>query len=296
MKNTFVCAYMLSAYTEPLSLINLVDALDSNEVEFYIHIDKKVDDYSFRKPLSSRKNVYFLSEADRVCVYWGGYSQVEMQYNLISAVLKSGHEYTRIVNLTGTDYPLYSNVEILKRFNDRKKEYITGYKIERSITNSNTKKILYYHHMDGSRVLHYFFEIVKIRRKKKMESFDFDFYFGSEYWALTREVLIDIIHRWEKNIQFQDFLKGVFAPSEMWIHTLFFQSQYKEKGRKYKGEYKGLQELSSLTYFQYKEQIKVLGKDDFDIIMQSKKMFARKIIVGKSDELIELIDEKRHSI
>lgn len=68
----YICAYLLSAYTEPKSLVHLVNALDNEQVEFYIHIDKKVDISAFKVPLQNRKNVYFLPEKKRVFVYWGG--------------------------------------------------------------------------------------------------------------------------------------------------------------------------------------------------------------------------------
>lgn len=223
----------------------------------------------------------------------GGYSQVEMQYNLISSVLESVHKYKRIVNLTGTDYPIKSNTELLEEFCDLEKEYITGFKIEKNASKSNASKIVYYHRMDGNRILHYFFEAVKINREKMLKSFQYDFYFGSEYWALTYEAVKEIIEMWEENPKLQKFLRGVFVPSEIWIHTLFFSSQFREKGYVFQAKYKGLQELSPLTYFKYKDQIKILNDNDFDSILQSNKMFARKIVVGKSDALIESIDRQR---
>lgn len=214
---------------------------------------------------------------------------------MISSVLESAHKYKRIVNLTGTDYPIKSNAELLEMFCDKEKEYITGFKIEKDVSKSNAFKIIYYHHMDGSKVLHYIFEAIKINREKILKSFQYDFYFGSEYWALTYEAVKEIIGIWENDSKLQKFLKGVFVPSEIWIHTLFFSSKFRKNGYIFQAEYKGLQTLSPLTYFQYADQIKILDEHDFDSIMQSHKMFARKIVMGKSDALLELIDKQRKS-
>ena len=71
-KYTHKIAYMLSAYTLPDSLINLVNALNSYDVDFYIHIDKKVDDCVFKKSLENYPNVYFIVNELRVRVSWGG--------------------------------------------------------------------------------------------------------------------------------------------------------------------------------------------------------------------------------
>ena len=68
-------AYMISAYTEPKSLQALVNALDMDDVDFYIHIDKKVEIAPFYKPLSNRKNVFFTKHREKVS--WGGGHRLE---------------------------------------------------------------------------------------------------------------------------------------------------------------------------------------------------------------------------
>ena len=45
--------------------------------------------------------------------------------------------------------------------------------------------------------------------------------------------------------------------------------------------------------FDYCATIKVYQKDDYDSLIQSDKMFCRKVISGASDELVRLIDEHR---
>ena len=62
-------AYLISAYTEPDTLVHLVNSLDNN-ADFFIHIDKKTDLKKFQEPLLGKKNVYFVK--DRVKVFWGG--------------------------------------------------------------------------------------------------------------------------------------------------------------------------------------------------------------------------------
>ncbi len=64
-----VLAYMISAYTEPESLVALVNALDSDKVDFYIHIDKKVEIAPFYKFLKNRTNVFFTKYREKV--NWG---------------------------------------------------------------------------------------------------------------------------------------------------------------------------------------------------------------------------------
>lgn len=52
-------AWLISAYTEERTLANLVDALESEEVDIFIHVDKRVDEKPFRKAVGERENVFF---------------------------------------------------------------------------------------------------------------------------------------------------------------------------------------------------------------------------------------------
>ena len=79
-------------------------------------------------------------------------------------------------------------------------------------------------------------------------------------------------------------------PSEAWAHTIFFNSKYANNAiSKPAKKYNGLSELSPLSYFEYGTQIKILNETDYENIINSNKLFARKILVGKSDKLIEIL-------
>ena len=108
-------AYMITAYQSPKSLYNLIDALNNDYVDFYIHIDKKINIKMFDIYLKNFSNVYFLKGNERIKVYWGGYSQLRSQYNIIKKILDSNINYKKIVSLTGMDYPIVSNDEIFNK-------------------------------------------------------------------------------------------------------------------------------------------------------------------------------------
>ena len=66
-------AYLISTYLDPRALKKLVDALnDENKVDFYIHVDAKVDILYFQRLLLNYPNVVFLEGKERVKVCWGG--------------------------------------------------------------------------------------------------------------------------------------------------------------------------------------------------------------------------------
>ena len=293
-------AYLITAYTEPETLKNLIETLNDERVDFYIHIDKKVDDSQFVDSLKEYKNVFFIPKNLRVKIYWGGYSQVVMQKNLIKYMIDSDTEYKRVVSITGTDYPVVSKEELFKRLLDIETEYIYGFDITHEEYKKNDRRpphkgrFTYFYMYDSNKYIRGIFNKFKIKRSKKYRNLDFNLYYGSEYWALTYNTLKDIIKEYEKNIKLQKLLRHAFAPSESWIHTTYFNMP-NHKGTKYSDwEHRELHMLSPVTYFCYKGYVKVLNEEDLDNIIASRKMFARKIIVGKSDRLINTLKEENN--
>ncbi len=299
-------AYLISAYTEPKSLEKLVKALNMECADFYIHIDKKVDITNFKKRLSKYNNVFFLPDSMRVKVYWGGMSQVVMQYNMIKEMMESKINYVRVINLTGTDYPVAPNQKLYDVFMDTSKEYIIGFDVGGEIRDENSikeyphsEKFLRIWLMDGmgkgcsiSKQIN----DLHLKKRKCYSDLGYKFYLGSEYWALTYECVCSLMRQYDKEKKLQRILKYSFAPSEAWMHTLFFNSKYRKKSvTGLKRYYTGLISLSPISYFEYNKSIKILNESDIDKIVASKRLFARKVIVGRSSRLIRILDELRNT-
>ncbi len=294
---------MITAYLSPGSLFNLVSALDSDECDFYIHIDKKSDIVPFREQLSGFRNVYFLPDEKREKVYWGGYTQVIMQYNLLRTILDSPITYERIISLTGLDYPVASNEVLIKAFRDQTKEYIIGFDISRErwdkdspIKASGKSRFEYYYRFDGNWDLARIIKKLKIRRYKDYRSIGYDFYYGSEYWALTYGCIKELMTEYERDKKLQEVLRHSFVPSESWIHTLFFNSSYMDRGVVWDGQVDlGVGNYSPLTFFNYGKRIKILDESDYEDITGSGRPFARKLESGASDGLKHKLDQYRES-
>ena len=115
-------AYIISAYKDAPHLSRLIKALDE-DADFYVHIDRKADSRPFKELLPEGKVTFVQSH----WVSWGGWEQVEYQKELLAAVLHSGIEYTRIVCLSGQDYPLWPNRKIHRYFEEhRDTEFLMG--------------------------------------------------------------------------------------------------------------------------------------------------------------------------
>ncbi|MDE5739945.1 MAG: conjugal transfer protein, partial [Bacteroidaceae bacterium] len=79
-----------------------------------------------------------------------------------------------------------------------------------------------------------------------------------------------------------------FGQAETLIQTIAFNSpQWASRCLLHQGEYPGLVALTPLHYIVYDPVIKVMDETDYDTLMDSGKMFARKLLSGKSDQLVK---------
>lgn len=244
-------------------------------------------------------NIHFLPDDARVRVNWGGYTQVVSQRNMILYAMKSQYNYKRIVMLTGTDYPTVSNEELIYTLCNTDKEFIIGFDINHEEYRPGRRpphqdRFLYVWRYDNGKYVRGLINRLKIHRVKNVDNFEYQYYYGSEYWCLSYQCLTDLMSIWDRDKKLQHIMKFVFAPSESWIHTLFFNSSYADKGIKYSDyEHREVASLSPLEYFYYVGRVKILEDEDYEAIVASGKMFCRKVIAGQSDGLIKLLNEKR---
>lgn len=310
-------AYLITAYKDEKQLARLIEALMCEGTDFYIHIDKKVSDLPFKMEMeqlkhSKENSICFIETPERVRVRWGGYSQIKAQLALIREMLQSKKNYDWCINLTGTDYPIMSNLEI-KEFLEKQngRPVIKGYQLDcmcGTQKEENIKdRIRQYWFFDIepvwfrkiiSRMATILQKLLKIKRKPMLEQMPWKFCYGSEYWALPLEVVRKVYQEYTKDIKLQKVLKTAFVPSEFWVQTTLMSKdilseQEKEEIRFPGNRYDGLGSVALLHYFVYGSGIKVLNMEDYETIRNSGKMFMRKAQTGISDELLEKIQKER---
>ena len=84
-------AYCILAHNNFTQLSNLLQLLDDDRNDIYLHIDKKTTwGYEYVCNYSS------ICYVDSIDVAWGDISLADAEYNLFKAVLSSGIEYSTI--------------------------------------------------------------------------------------------------------------------------------------------------------------------------------------------------------
>ena len=102
-------AYLIMAHTQPELLKKLLQMLDDERNDIYLHIDKKAVDY----PLEELTSVLHKSKCiftERTDVRWGSYSQINCEMVLLKEATKMKHAYYHL--LSGMDLPIKSQDEI----------------------------------------------------------------------------------------------------------------------------------------------------------------------------------------
>lgn len=299
-------AYILLAHNNPSQLKRLVDSL-KNTGDFYIHIDKKSDIRPFKQVFEGMDSVHLLKR--RVNVTWAGWSMVKGYMLLLKEAFASEKNYDRFVMLTGQDYPLMSDEKIIKTFEDnRDVEYVMAYNIVTSTVPTDKNKLLKRWYLDNpfhSRFLQRAYKsimyrcVTKLFKNKELRiSLNgklVDPYFGQMLSAFTREGAELIVHTYLHDKAYNKRMKTAFAAVEIYWQTIIFNSDLRRNTVQHGEEHEITEHFgwAPLHYHHYDIDTSVFTEEDFDELKECGYMFFRKVVPGKSDSLMDKIDEMR---
>jgi len=104
--------YIILAHKLPEQVVRLVKKLNTSETTFFVHVDKKTPESSYREmteALASFENVHFLK---RYAIYYGNYNHVRATLEGIRRLVELCIPFDYVVLITGQDYPIKSNRQI----------------------------------------------------------------------------------------------------------------------------------------------------------------------------------------
>jgi hypothetical protein len=286
-------AYLILCHRDPQQFARLIAALDT-DAEFFVHVDAKAPAEQFRSATKSA-NVHFI--ADRIKVYWGGFSIVQATLNLMLAGSSRGH-YDRYVLLNGLDYPIKPTSRILAELRSvPDKEFIRFFNI-REAHPSYVDDAVRYHFLDAPRILVNRYYDARPALKKTLGRVrrrlpaGYIHVFGHMQWALSDPCVRWILGTDAKDSRLRDFYKHSFAPDERYIHTIVANSPFGESagGIEPYREY-GTFRMANLHHIDPSLN-KTFTERDFDELASSEKFFVKKITTEQSMELVDLIDAR----
>ncbi len=299
-------AYILLTHKDPEQLLRLVNCLKETG-DFYINIDKKSDSEPFYKLLQNESAVHFLRK--RINVTWAGWSMVKAYILLLKEAYESTEKYDRFVFLTAQDYPLMKNSEIIKVFEgNADTEYIMAYNIVTSTVATDKNKVLKRWYLDNPfrntflqrayKGLMYRLVTKNFQRKELRVPLGgklVDPFFGQMLSAFTRSGAELLINTYLHDKKYNQRMKTAFAAVELYWQTIIFNSSLRMNTIQGGNEHEITEHFgwAPLHYHHYDIDTSVFIEEDFNELKDCGYMFCRKLVLGKSDTLMDKIDEMR---
>lgn len=294
-------AYIILAYKLPEQLVRLAHKLNTDTASFFIHVDKKTEDEIYKKmvkPLSAYKNVYFLKR--HVC-NWGDFGVVEATLDGIRESLGSELMYNYVILLTGQDYPIKSNRHIQKVLQkNAEKSFIEFFPLPSNRwegEGGGMDRVTHWHfNWRGRRIAFTkgkrFFSprlnswwaafVTALHLRPKVPK-DLKLFGGSGVWCLTRDCVEYLNEFAQRNNRFVKFFKHVFAPDEIFFQTVLMNSHLKSR----------LVD-DDLRYVLWNDSPhpKILGKQNFEEMINTDNLFARKFDMTVDADVLDMIDRE----
>ena len=295
-------AYIILAYKYPEQLVRLISKLNTDDVSFFLHIDKKTDKKIYEQVLTQLKDFPNVSFIKRYNSAWGSFDIVRASLEGIKSVVETGTEFDYVIHLSGQDYLIKSNEQIKKFFQENNgKEFIEYLPLPCSKwgwKNGGLTRVEYWHirwkgeyfcipqKREFKSPINSFLYSLLISLLPKRRKFPegFALYGGSQFWCLTGECIKWINDFVKQNPKFVNRFNYTYCTDELFYQTLIVNSPFKEKIIN-----------ACLTYVEWPNinawHPKILEKNDFEKISESEKLFARKFDLTRDSDILDMIDK-----
>ena len=284
-------AYLIMAHNQFDLLEKQLILLDDIRNDIYLHIDKKVKDFDFLyfKNLIKKSNIFFI---DRIDVHWGGYSFIKCEMQLLKLSVNKKYDYYHL--LSGVDLPL-KNQDYIHNFFCRNhgKEFVNFGSDD--WINSVKYRVLYYHllpkyfrlnnpllNTTQNKIRSVILKTQKLLNIKKNIDSDLKIKAGCNWFSITHEFASYVVN---KNDWVKKYFKASLCGDELFLQTILFNSKF-NKNTYLQG--KGYESCMRLIDWERGDPY-TFQNNDFDYLIKSKKLFARKFNYSTDSIVIDNI-------
>lgn len=280
-------AYLIIAHNNFNILKKLLEMIDSEHNDIYVHIDKRVKNFSKSEyyGIVKRANLYFTR---RISVYWGHSSQIDCEMLLLKTCLRKG-KYSFVHLLSGVDLPIKKQSEIYDFFESHPNtQFLQIGGIERHRWPLNN----YYFTVrfkEGKvkRFIDTVTEIVsyklKIDRLRKYP--DLVLQKSANWFSITGECAEYIV---KKKWQIWRMTRFTVCADELFLPTIIRNSRFWDQVYNKEASWDG--------HMRYIDRIRCVGSsphtftiEDKEAIENSKMLFARKFDEKVDNQIIEYV-------
>jgi hypothetical protein len=294
--------FLVLAHENPIQLARLLRAIEGTCARIFVHIDGSRSIAPFRQATTGIKHVEFLDGADRIPVFWAGFSMVQATLNLMRRAREQVPGRARFCLLSGMDYPIKDSKTIQSALASDK-EFI---RIDtRLVTGAwHLRHVRFAHFMDfpGTRI-GLVRKLVQRIRIPRAVTCKIPLYWGSQWWALSGNCMDFILSFVEQNPDYSDFHRHTFAPDEIYFHSIVKSSPFPifhdVESASDVPAYIALPERG-IHFIDWvviggKPRPKTMELQDLERLLSSPALFTRKCVDPASTSLLDALD-KRFSV
>ena len=253
--------------------------IDDERNDIYIHIDKKVKNFDFvkYKNICKKSTVHYTKK--RYDVKWGESSQVKTEMLLFETAYRTGYDYYHLIS--GSDMPIKSQNYIHNFFKNNRYEFIElapgeqeKYRFRLSRYHiTSTKPIL--------KRVSFYFDILQDKLKiDRLRKTNIKIYKGSN-WASLSHKCVGFLLKNKYKIKKMTWLS--LCADEVYKQTIILNSQFKENVYPY-------EDIRLIDWDRYEgTSPHTFTVEDYEMIKNSKCLFARKFIYEKDSEIIDKV-------
>jgi hypothetical protein len=283
-------AILITAYKNYHHLKGIINFFDNN-FEIYIHIDKK-SKISNAELINLRNHKIVKLVEQKYKVNWGGLNHLKSILYLTEKALKNS-EIGYLHLISGHDFPIKKKSFFLDFFKNKDVEYLTYGDVPYigAADNGYMDRIEYYNFYDlfnakvnkqNARIRRF----VRIQKrfgfKRKISTKMPKLYCGSTWWSLSRGCSSYVIDFTKNNKFVLNRFKHTFCPEEFYFQTVIMNSTF---GKKVIGN--NLRHIDWVA--RNGNNPAILDETDYDKLMQTDALFARKFEYPLSNELLKEI-------
>lgn len=270
-------AHLILAHKNPSQLERLIIALQHPSFFFYVHVDKKVSLQQFEY-LSKYNNLFFIEK--RTKIFWAGYGTIQATINGIKEILPYRYDYINVIS--AQDFPLKTADEIYKFFLvNNGKEFITCKSVEHEWKEAEVR-IKKYHLINWRIPGKYQLEklINKILPERKFP-LNYIMVGRSNWFAITYEAAKYIIDFLDQHPEIVRFFKFSWGADELIFSVILYNSNFKDKIE---------DNFIYVDWSEKKAHPKILRTEDYNALVNSDKLFARKFDADADAVILEMLE------
>lgn len=269
-------AFVIAAHKYPEQVVRLIRRLASDRAIFVVHVDRRASDdvdAAIRKGTRGVADVHFVA---RNRCYWAGFGVVEATLGAFDYLLERDVAFTHAVLLSGQDYPLHPP-EAIERFFQGEKErtFMKCAPLPTPFwTEGGLSRIEHWYLLSRRRVR------VRVPWRRKIPGALKPY--GGETWGSFAMPMASYIRDFVRhNPRYVRFFRHVLHANELFFQTIMMNSQLADTVVQ-----------DDLRYIDWSVDPgpAVLRTSDFEQMVDSGKLFARKFDLVVDGAILDLLD------